>query len=117
VSAGTAFLLKTTFDEVHRGVGPGVLLEDAIVRAMHRDRFCERLDSATLPGSVLESLYPDRMAIADLAVNLRPGDPLFPARVAAERWQRGARVRVKRAAGGRVIGRDDGAGTEMPLAR
>lgn len=96
VSAGTAFLLKTAFDEAHRGVGPGILLEDSIVRALHRDRFCQRLDSATLPGSVLESLYPDRMAIADVAVNLRPGDPLFPARVAVERWQRGARSRVKR---------------------
>lgn len=98
VSAGTAFLLKTAYDETHRSLAPGVLLEDAIVRALHADRFCERLDSATLPGSVLETLYPDRMAIADLAVNLRPGDPLFPARVAAERWQRGARARVKRAA-------------------
>jgi CelD/BcsL family acetyltransferase involved in cellulose biosynthesis len=98
VTAGTAFLLKTAYDEAHRALAPGVLLEDAIVRALHTDRFCDRLDSATLPGSVLESLYPDRIAIADLAVNLRPGDPLFPARVATERWQRGARARVKRAA-------------------
>ncbi|MGJ3264953.1 MAG: GNAT family N-acetyltransferase [Salinarimonas sp.] len=96
VSAGTAFLIKTAYDERHRTLGPGVLLEDAIVRALHEERFCDRLDSATLPGSVLESLYPDRMAIADLAVNLRPGDPLFPARVATERWQRGTRARVKR---------------------
>ncbi|GGK37551.1 GNAT family N-acetyltransferase [Salinarimonas ramus] len=96
ISAGTAFLMKTAYDETHRVLGPGVLLEDAIVRALHAERFCERLDSATLPGSVLETLYPDRIAIADLAVNLRPGDPLFPARVATERWQRGARARVKR---------------------
>lgn len=96
VSAGTAFLLKTAYDETWRGLGPGVLLEDAIVRALHTERFCERLDSATLPGSVLETLYPDRIAIADLAVNLRTGDPFFHARVATERWQRGARTRGKR---------------------
>ncbi|WP_372423806.1 GNAT family N-acetyltransferase [Salinarimonas chemoclinalis] len=96
VSAGTAFLVKTTYDERHGALGPGVMLEDAIVRALHEERFCDRLDSATLPGSVLETLYPDRVAIADVAVNLRPGDPLFPARVATERWQRNARGRVKR---------------------
>lgn len=96
VSAGTAFLLKTAYDETHRRLAPGVVLEDKIVRALHAERFCERLDSATLPGSVLESLYPDRIAIADLAVNLRPGDPFFHARVATERWQRGAKTRVKR---------------------
>jgi CelD/BcsL family acetyltransferase involved in cellulose biosynthesis len=68
VSAGTAFLLKTAHDERLRAFSPGVLLEDAILRAFLDEGFAERLDSASLPGSLLDELYADRERIADLVV-------------------------------------------------
>ena len=68
VSAGTAFLLKTAHDERLRAFSPGVLLEDAILRAFLDEGFADRLDSASLPGSLLDELYADRERIADLVV-------------------------------------------------
>jgi CelD/BcsL family acetyltransferase involved in cellulose biosynthesis len=68
VSAGTAYLLKTAHDERLRAFSPGVLLEDAILRAFLDEGFADRLDSASLPGSLLDELYADRERIADLVV-------------------------------------------------
>jgi CelD/BcsL family acetyltransferase involved in cellulose biosynthesis len=70
---GTAFLLKTAHDEALRELSPGVLLEDAILRAFLDEGFAEKLDSASLPGGVLDGLYADRERIADLAVATDPG--------------------------------------------
>lgn len=68
VCRGTAVLMKTAYDESLRPFAPGLLLEDEIVRAAHETRFAQKLDSASLPGSVLDGLYPDRETIADLLV-------------------------------------------------
>ncbi|WP_019905064.1 GNAT family N-acetyltransferase [Methylobacterium sp. 77] len=62
----TATLLKTTYDENARSHAPGLLLEARIIEAMHETGFARRLDSATLAGSVLENLYPDREAICEI---------------------------------------------------
>ncbi|MFD0934556.1 GNAT family N-acetyltransferase, partial [Methylobacterium trifolii] len=69
---GTATLLKTAFDEGLRTHAPGLLLEAEIVRACHETAFADRLDSATLAGSVLEGLYRERETIAEV-VALPPG--------------------------------------------
>ena len=45
-----------------------MLLEDAILRAFLDEGFADRLDSASLPGSLLDELYADRERIADLVV-------------------------------------------------
>jgi CelD/BcsL family acetyltransferase involved in cellulose biosynthesis len=66
VCRGTAHLMKTTFDESLRAYAPGIVLEAEIVRACHEERFADRLDSASLPGGVLDDLYPDRERIGDL---------------------------------------------------
>jgi CelD/BcsL family acetyltransferase involved in cellulose biosynthesis len=66
VCGGTAYLFKTAYDERLRRYAPGVLLEDEIVRARRRTGFAERLNSASLAGSVLETLYPHREATGDL---------------------------------------------------
>lgn len=66
VSGGTAYLFKTAYDETLRRHAPGVLLEDEIVRLRRDTGFAERLNSASLPGSVLEALYPHREAMGDL---------------------------------------------------
>ena len=87
VCGGTAHLLKTTYDETFRACAPGLLLEDAIVRACHGG-FAERLDSASLAGHVLEGLYPDRERIADLLIGAggQSGETL--AGIAAEERRR-----------------------------
>lgn len=64
----TAFLWKAAYDESLARYAPGILLEDAIIRAMHETGFADRLNSAAPAGSVLEQLYPDRELIGDLIV-------------------------------------------------
>jgi hypothetical protein len=66
VSGGTAYMYKTAYDETLRRHAPGVLLEDEIVRIRRETGFAERLNSASLPGSMLEGLYPHREAMGDL---------------------------------------------------
>lgn len=102
IAGGTATLLKTAYDETARAFAPGVLLEAEIVRAFHETRFAERLDSASRPGSVLETLYADRTIVADL-VAVPPGRALPTAacttHVALARFQRGTAAALKRLAG------------------
>ncbi len=102
VAGGTATLLKTAYDEEARVFAPGVLLEAEIVRAFREERFAARLDSASRPGSVLETLYVDRTVVADL-VAVPPGHTLpaaaCAARVALARFERGAVVGLKRLSG------------------
>ena len=66
VSGGTAYLLKTAYDEGTRALAPGLVLEAEIVRALHAEAFAERLDSATTGGSALESLYREHETVAEL---------------------------------------------------
>ena len=63
---GTAHLFKTAYDETLRRHAPGILLEDEIVRIRRETGFARRLDSASRPGSVLETLYAHREPIGDL---------------------------------------------------
>lgn len=69
---GTAHLLKTAYDESLRKHAPGVALENEIVRACHETSFARRLDSASLPGGVLDDLYPDRERIGDIVLASDP---------------------------------------------
>ena len=80
VCGGTAYLFKTAYDETLRRHAPGVLLEDEIVRIRRDTGFAERLNSASLPGSVLEALYPHREAMGDL---LFATDPAISAQALA----------------------------------
>jgi CelD/BcsL family acetyltransferase involved in cellulose biosynthesis len=73
VCGGTAYLFKTAYDERLRRYAPGVLLEDEIVRVRHQSGFAERLNSASLAGSLLETLYPHREATGDLVFATDPG--------------------------------------------
>lgn len=66
VSDGVAYMWKIADDETMRRHGPGVVLEDAILRQAHLDDGIRRLDSAAGPGSVLETLYAGRTPIGDL---------------------------------------------------
>ncbi|HKH35389.1 MAG TPA: GNAT family N-acetyltransferase [Beijerinckiaceae bacterium] len=94
---GTCFLLKTTYEEAFRGLAPGILLEDAILRAFLDEGFAEKLDSASLPGSVLEGLFADRERMADVAIATGPA--ISPRALAAlvrqERIRQAALARAK----------------------
>lgn len=97
VSGGTAHLLKTAYDEGLRALAPGLVLEDAIVRALHAEGFAARLDSATMPGSALESLYPERESIAEIIAQ-PPGASLISLerRLRLARFEHRARAEAKR---------------------
>ncbi|MCJ2083022.1 GNAT family N-acetyltransferase [Methylobacterium sp. J-090] len=98
VAGGTACLLKTTYDEAERAGAPGLVLEAEIVRALHESAFAERLDSATLTGSALESLYPERETIAEIIAVPEGGRGLvsMDRRVRLARFEHAARVEAKR---------------------
>ncbi len=102
VSGSTAYLLKTAYDESLRVHAPGLVLEDEIVRALHDTAFADRLDSATLPGSPLESLFPERVPIAEILAQ-PPGGGLLPLERRADlaRFEHRARAEVKRLMGRR----------------
>ena len=88
VCGGTAHLVKTAYDESLRACGPGLLLEDAIVRACHDTRFASRLDSASLAGHVLEGFYPDRERMADMLIGAGGQSAASLARIADEEHRR-----------------------------
>ncbi|GEP04724.1 GNAT family N-acetyltransferase [Methylobacterium oxalidis] len=97
VGAGTATLLKTAFDESHRALAPGLLLEERIVRALHETGFADRLDSASLAGSALEGLYRDQEVIAEM-IALPPGcgGLSLARRLRLARFEDAARAEAKR---------------------
>jgi CelD/BcsL family acetyltransferase involved in cellulose biosynthesis len=96
VAGGTASLLKIAYDEDLRSHAPGLLLEAEIVRACHETGFADRLDSATLEGSALESLYRDRTRIAEI-VAVPPGRHALTLerRLGLARFERQARTAAK----------------------
>jgi CelD/BcsL family acetyltransferase involved in cellulose biosynthesis len=98
VCGGTAYMFKTAYDESLRRHAPGVLLEDEIVRLRRETGFAERLNSATLPGSVMEHLYPHREAIGDLLIATDAGVPAseFDALTRQDALRRRSVERLKR---------------------
>lgn len=88
---GTAFLWKTAYDEALRRHAPGIVLEDAIVQALHAEPALRGLDSCTLAASPLQDLYDERLEIADLVI--APGRT-GAALIGAEQERRALRRRV-----------------------
>lgn len=102
----TAFLLKTTYDEDLARFAPGVILENAIVRALHETSFADRLDSAAGPGTPLDELYPDREPVGDVLLVCNPvNGPEQLARLAAAERQRGRLTAFLKSARDRIRGR------------
>ncbi|MDP4003150.1 GNAT family N-acetyltransferase [Methylobacterium sp. NEAU K] len=98
LGGGTATLLKTAYDEKLRSYAPGLLLEAEIVRACHETGFAQRLDSATLEGSALESLYRERTSVVEI-IALPPGRRAISLerRLRLARFEGAARAAAKRA--------------------
>jgi CelD/BcsL family acetyltransferase involved in cellulose biosynthesis len=98
IAGGTACLLKTAYDERERALAPGLVLEAEIIRVFHETAFAERLDSATLAGSALESLYRERETVAEI-IAVPPGGEgrlSLDRRVALARFEHRARAEAKR---------------------
>lgn len=98
IAGGTACLLKTAYDEHQRAHAPGLVLEAEIVRIFHETGFAQRLDSATLVGSALESLYRERETVAEI-IAIPPGGEgslSIERRVALARFENRARSEAKR---------------------
>lgn len=98
IAGGTAALLKTAYDETERASAPGLVLEGEIVRALHESTFADRLDSATLAGSALESLYPERETVAEIVAVPPGGAGLLPVarRASLVRLEHEAKAQAKR---------------------
>ncbi|WP_373319151.1 GNAT family N-acetyltransferase [Methylobacterium gnaphalii] len=98
VAGGTANLLKTAYDERERALAPGLVLEAEIVRVFHETTFAQRLDSATLAGSALESLYRERETVAEIVAVPPSGDThlSLERRVSLARFEHRARHEAKR---------------------
>lgn len=97
VCGGTAHLLKTAYDENLHAYAPGLILEDEIIRAFHETAFADRLDTASVGGSVLGELYVDRERIGDLmiAADVGMSPKAFAAAVRREVGRRAALDRLK----------------------
>lgn len=98
IAGGTVSLLKTAYDERERAHAPGLVLESEIVRSLHETAFAVRLDSATLAGSVLESLYRERETVAEIIAVPPGGEGLLSLerRVRLARFEHRARNEAKR---------------------
>jgi CelD/BcsL family acetyltransferase involved in cellulose biosynthesis len=94
VSCGVGFMWKIALDDSYRRFAPGVVLEDAILQSAHQSLELSQLDSATGPGTILESLYGDRVLMGDLVI-APPSMRGFGALLAAEKFRRRLRAALK----------------------
>ena len=99
--SGAAHLLKTAYDETLRALAPGLVLEDEIIRALHATAFADRLDTASVAGTVLDEIYGDRIRMGDLilAADARTPPETFAVIVRREAGRRAALKRLKGLAG------------------
>ena len=67
------------------------------MRAFYETGFADRLDTATLPGSAMENLYPERDTVAEI-IALPPGAELLSLdrRIRLARFEHRARDEAKR---------------------
>ena len=69
-----AHFWKTAFDETLAALSPGVHFTTELAEAQLADPGVAMTDSCAVPDHpMIDRLWPDRMAVADLAIALRPG--------------------------------------------
>lgn len=97
VLAGTTgFTVKCTYDESYRSFSPGLLLEVEVIRSFLTDRWASRLDAATAGSHVIDSLWPGRVEVADLAFSLDPGGATrLSVLQACNGWTRATKARLR----------------------
>jgi CelD/BcsL family acetyltransferase involved in cellulose biosynthesis len=98
----TVFHFKIAYDEDYATYSPGVLLELEMVEEFHLDQRLLRIDSCAAPGSMYETLYPNRRTLASALVPLHGS-----ARAAAPALAAALRRRERRADAGAVPAGDE----------
>ena len=94
---GHAHFWKTTFDETYAPLSPGVQLALEITEAQLADTSVTTTDSCAAPDHpMIDRLWPDRMSLLDVMIDLHPDEPApFRAVYAIERLAVASRGRVK----------------------
>ncbi len=85
-SGRTGFTVKGAYDEAFASHSVGLLLEQEVIRSLLTEKWADRLDSATNGSHVIDYLWPDRVAVADLVLSLAP---------AAAEWRLDALCRTR----------------------
>jgi len=87
----TAFTIKCAFDETYRSQSAGLLLEEDMIRAFLEGDWANRLDSATAPGHLIQSLWNGSTKVGDVLL-VGPQAPLpfglYEMLEAGRRWAR-----------------------------
>ncbi len=91
----TAFTIKTAFDDAYRSQSAGMVLEEDMIRSFLEDNWADKLDSATTPGHVIQSLWNGSTRVGDVLLTAGPSPLPFKAYVALETSRRWARSRAK----------------------
>jgi len=96
-AGGRAHFWKTAFDEAYAPLSPGVQLALEITEAQLADPTIRMTDSCAAPDHpMIDRLWPDRMMVADILINLRPGAPRrFATIYRIELWHRAMRRTAK----------------------
>jgi CelD/BcsL family acetyltransferase involved in cellulose biosynthesis len=96
-SGETGFTVKCAYDESYRNYGPGLILEQEVIRSFLSGSWAARLDAATAGAHVIDGLWPGRTAVADLLFSAAPRHAALhlAAVQTADRIARRARATVK----------------------
>ena len=98
ISGDTVFHFKIAYDEGLAHYSPGVLLELEMLEEFHADERLQRIDSCAAPGSMYESLYPEKRELTGALVPLGgPARAAAPALGHALRWRQARAARAKAA--------------------
>lgn len=71
----TGFTVKNAYDETYAAYGAGLLLEVEVLKSFLAEHWAERLDSATSGRHVIDTLWPGRMRVGDLAFSFSSPAP------------------------------------------
>lgn len=93
LAGSTGFTVKCTYNEEFRSYSPGLLLEESVVRGFLNEGWAARLDAATAGEHVIDSLWPSRVQVADLAFSFAKNIP--DARLRAFERSNQARINAK----------------------
>ncbi len=96
-SGTTAYYYKTAYDETFARYSPGVLLVEDITRALYPDPSIDIVDSCAVAGhAMIEAIWPDKVPIVEILIDLDGNATRLNAMVAALRAKQALKRAVKR---------------------
>jgi CelD/BcsL family acetyltransferase involved in cellulose biosynthesis len=87
---------KSGYDEQHRAVGPGKLLDFDALRTVHSVRWTPRIDSLAQAGNIVETVWLERLRIGNALITATP-------HMAEDQFRRFQQFEAMRLAGLRVL--------------